>query len=251
MSDIKIIPIFDQSAPGIWDDFLRIQSSTMLCNYKHCMTADYRARMLDKLQASWRRISSKFAFAAYDGTDMVGCIHGDCARRTATVRHLYVLPEYQHHHIGSKLLTAAEESCSLSAAYIELVSLAFAMGFYERNGYISLDHSNNYTKNITASGRCKTTPVFFCNAPVFRECREIMTGDMGFDVADINRHHHPMYVYRDIKSDIAGYGLPGTGANAGANHIVCRNGFPNDWARSCIERQLKKYSDFINLQKQR
>lgn len=32
MADIRIIPIFDQSVPGIWDDFLHIRANIAQLN---------------------------------------------------------------------------------------------------------------------------------------------------------------------------------------------------------------------------
>jgi hypothetical protein len=47
MSEIKIILIFNQSAPGVWDDFLRKSNRTILSRAKDDWTQKHLARKFD------------------------------------------------------------------------------------------------------------------------------------------------------------------------------------------------------------
>ncbi|MBQ2017639.1 MAG: GNAT family N-acetyltransferase, partial [Alphaproteobacteria bacterium] len=124
MSEIRILPIFNQSAPGVWDDMLRIRIATMRHNYNIKLTDQEISEAMAEFQQSWKRLSFNFAFGAYDDGKMVGCISGDVQNKTAFIRHLYVLPEYQGQRIGSRLLNEAEIATSVSARQTDIVALA-------------------------------------------------------------------------------------------------------------------------------
>ena len=117
--DIKIIPIFNQGFPGIWDDFLRIRVAAMKYNY------DIQLSNIDleNARTALKRTKYPFAFGAYDDDKMVACIHGSIQPNTAEINHLYVLPEYQGQKIGIKLLQSAEAAISLTTNTVELISL--------------------------------------------------------------------------------------------------------------------------------
>ena len=72
MSEIKILPIFNQSAPGVWDDMLRVRIAAMQYNYNIRLTDEELADAMSDFQKSWRQLSHNFAFGAYDGDRMVG-----------------------------------------------------------------------------------------------------------------------------------------------------------------------------------
>ncbi len=207
MSEIKVFPIFNQAAPGIWDDMLRVRIAAMRHNYNIRLTDKELADAISEFQKSWRQLSHNFAFGAYDGDKMIGCINGDVQKKTAFIRHLYVMPEYQGQHIGAALLQAAEKSASISAHYSELVSLANAEKFYLRMGYSSPVGTNNYQKKLSAP-RCCTVPVFYCAPSFKRGVGALRYGDADVSVCNqINENHLPVFSEYNIDSKIRAVGI--------------------------------------------
>lgn len=210
MTSIKILPIFNQSAPGVWDDFMRIQSCAMRHVYNLRMDASDIDSCIRELRYKWARNGFNFAFGAYDDDMMVGYISGDCADNTATVNSLYVMPEYMGQHIGGRLLRLAEHSGAFGAMDMELVSLARAQTFYERFDYRPiLAGSNHYIKPITPDmrARCKTMPVFKSTRSITRACSDIaVKNGAKYDALNVNNRHTPTYVYMDVNANIRAFG---------------------------------------------
>lgn len=222
MSDITIFPIFNQAVPHVWDDFLRIRIAAMRVNYNIEMTADEIARAMCDMQAAWNRYAFNFAFGAYDGANMVGCIHGDCSQRVASIRHLYVLPKYQGQRIGSRLMNAAEGAASVAAKSLDLVSLGHAEEFYRKRGCTAPLNTNVFVKNIVGGGRCQAVPLFWCPTYVSRACDDLShVSNCSFDVGAVNQEHRPTFVYRDVDSNIVGYGIVGANSNHTDDVRVC------------------------------
>lgn len=202
MKDIKIIPIFDQSAPGVWESFAHICSDTMRTNYNYKMDCDEINEEIDKNRRHWRH-GTHFAFGAYDGNKMIGYIQGDTTGRWATIQSLYVLFEYQKMHIGRRLLHQAENVAPLLANNIKLVSLSKAESFYRACGYKNT-YSNNYTKEIPDLPRCRCLPIFKCNNAMADRLRRV---DASFDPAMVKEQHLPVFAYFDFSSHIIGVGV--------------------------------------------
>lgn len=211
MNEVRILPIFDQSAPGVWDDMLRIRIAAMQHNYSLVLTDDEITNAASELCHSWRHLSSNFAFAAYDGDKMVGCLNGDIQKRVAYIRHLYVLPEYQGLQIGSRLLSAAERAVSIEARHTSLVSLAGAEKFYQRMGYHSLTGLNNYVKEVSLS-KCSCLPVFHASGSFNRACEKLRAtyADMP-DVVSATRQHLPVFAEYYIDSNLRAMGIINSG----------------------------------------
>ena len=148
MNNINVLPIFNQAAPGIWEDFLRIRAFAMRHIYNHHVSHAETVALRNEYELNWRRRGFNFAFGAYDGTDLIGFVNGDCCDRVATIRGLYVLPECMSKHVGSTLLKSAENTGAIAACELDLVSLLKSRGFYEHNGYTPIMHgSNRYSKS--------------------------------------------------------------------------------------------------------
>ena len=237
MNEIKIFPIFNQSAPGIWDDMLRVRIAAMRHNYNICLTDKELSNAMSEFQQSWQQLSHNFAFAAYDGDRMVGCLNGDVQQQAAYVRHLYVLPEYQGRQIGASLLRMAENTISLSAYKIGLIALAGAERFYRHMGYASPVGTNNYVKTLSAP-KCRTVPVFYCAPSFVRACGKLPygTGNIS-DWKRVNREHLPVYAECDVNSALRVVGV------SAAPDIILRSTSKvlDDWACRNLRRVMTNY----------
>jgi len=200
MAEIKIIPIFNQAAPGVWTDFAHICSATMVTNYHYHMDDKEIQEQIDCDARRWRR-GTNFAFGAYDDGKMIGFVQGTAVARCATIQSLYVLYDYQHLHIGSRLLHSAERAAALFANQMELTSLVRAEPFYQSHGYRSM-YSNVYAKPIADAPRCECLPVFRCGVALANKCREL---NPLFDRAAVNSGHAAMFVYFNVDSNLAGF----------------------------------------------
>ena len=128
MSDINIIPIFDQSAPSVWHSFAHIRAVASYPDHDIDSLADKENTLVNKMSTDWQnKRGCKYAFGAYDGDDMVGFILGYAAARYGCVDSLFVLPQYHGNRTGTRLLSWAETALSLVATSVELISLANAM----------------------------------------------------------------------------------------------------------------------------
>lgn len=237
MKSIKIVPIFNQATPGIWDDFLRIRMATMEYNYNSKLTdaeiVQYRKEYLD----SWRKRSTNIAFGAYAGHEMIGFVRASCTGGRTELGCLYVLPEYQNLHVGTRLLAMAENTASLYTNNIELVSLGNAESFYKSKQYKSLLGTNRYTKNIQGKGRCACIPIFNCNTKIARACN-VVSPDFNIDV--FTGAYLPMWVYVDIDGQILGYAT----TNPDASRLMVlktKCNHPADWSRRVLTSEAQNY----------
>ena len=204
--NIEIFPIFNQVAPNVWDDMLRVRVAAMRHNYRVDLQQSDLKNARTELINSWSSWAHNFAFGAYDGGQLVGCLNGDCRAGVATIQHLYVLPEYQGYKLGSRLLSAAEVAMSIHARRTELVALGFAYKFYERNGYSAPMGDNKYVKSLRRTGFACAVPLFHCS-PAIRRMGEGFACQNEFNVADVNKQHCPAWAFRDADARILGVGL--------------------------------------------
>ncbi len=242
MKEVKIIPIFNQTNPRNWDSFVDLRKNAMRTTCNHNMSEQEIANAFQELQSSWGRLKHNFAFAAYDGERMVGCIHGDCQNRTAFIRHLYVAPEYQHQGIGCSLLSAAEHSSALVATKADIVALPNAEKFYQRYGYTSPLKTNNYFKDIRGKMACSVVPLFSCSPSLAKQLVKI---SYEFKPEYINQGHYPAFVYYDYKMQIGGFGFSGPDVSLDTPRIFGRTSSTDDWGRHCVDKAFKNLSTQI------
>ncbi len=210
MSEIKIVPIFNQEKPCVWGDFLYIRNEATRYSYGFSMSEkDYDLTKKD-LVSAWKRRSFNFAFGAYDGCEMVGFINGDCVDRISTIRSLYVLPDYMKHNVGRILLDKAEKISILGSNMIDLVSLPGAQKFYERFNYKPIFYgSNHYIKAINKQYllRNGVLPVFKVTGVINSAVKEIAAyygDDLDLLKHTKNYKHIPVYIYMDSMAEIKG-----------------------------------------------
>lgn len=189
---IRIVPIFDQSAPTVWADFLRIQRDTTSVVYNPEMSDALCRDALDEYARDFKNAGA-FAFGAYDADKMVGFIRGNIERASMYIAGVYILPEYRGMRLGSRLLNAAERSASLATGYSELHAITGVETFYaqKRTGY-SCSYSNVYTKPIHKMGRSGTVPVFRLNSGLSRAVKQMLAP---YDI-QLGKHM-PVFVYMD------------------------------------------------------
>ncbi len=151
---IDIVPIFDQTANGVWDDFINIEFACDEEMLRSC-GADLTKRLCTKEEEKQSHLydyqrnlynwQHNLAFAAYHKEELVGFAQGFCFERSSEIfsvyskeaflEHLYVSPKYHKCGIGSQLLKSFEQSSSLIADRIILTPLRRAVDFYVKNGY--------------------------------------------------------------------------------------------------------------------
>lgn len=244
MSDISIHPIFNQAAPRIWDDFLRIRIAAMLVNYDVPMNAQEISDARADYVRDWRRLSHNFAFGAYDDAHMIGYINGAIKSRVAEVFNLYVLPEYQGHKIGRRLLAAADRAVAPFANRMHLVSWPGAETFYRQQGLQSVGNSYEFTKPV-APATCCILPVFYVNPTMTKTCQAIAAqAGMDFSPDVINREHQPMFVNTNIDATIAGFGMFDYNLDEPYPRVITPCPNPQSWT----ERRLMYSLDMYNIQ---
>ena len=233
MSEYRIIPIFNQSAPGVWDDFLRIRSATMTADYDMPLLAEDIAYAQKEYAHNWKSRSGNFAFGAFDqDNNMIGCVHGVVTQNVAHLGHLHVEPKYQGRRLGRRLLAAAQDAAAIMGArHIELISMSKARHFYEKMGYRGLSWTE-YKKAVSGP-RCVTAPVFYCKPALGRACG--LTPDT---VKQINKLHSPMFVSYDHQSNVNGYAVLDSN---GGMLIQVRDNNPRQIVRHALEKQVSEY----------
>lgn len=204
MKEINIIPIFKPEQRQIWDEFWQVRVAAMRTNYNVELTAFQYSCAIEEFNKFFHERPFNFAFAAYDGNKIVGCINGDAAGGEAYIRHLYVLPEYQGLRIGIRLLTAAENASSLVAKHIRLTSLSHAKTFYSKYGYTRGETDNQFIRSLSKVGNLSTAPVFYCTPKISRGCKKLSAD---FDYEMVKYTGGPMFVSRDDLGNINGYSV--------------------------------------------
>ena len=242
-TNINILPIFNQSAPGVWDDFLRIQAAAMRHVYNYKMdNTDFEAAKLS-LKNDWRHYTYNFAFGANDNDSMIGFIQGNCIRGITTIQGLYVMPQYMSQHVGARLLRRAEQYASMVSKSIELVSLLRAQGFYEHHGYVPISRgSNHYVKQIDQEIRSTVVPVFRPTSLIMDSCDQIaqMNGQRfdDSDAYDVASAHWPMFVHTDAMSQICGFARSQIKNNSYVEQICIDRRCASDIIRNRLARAL-------------
>ena len=244
MKNINIIPIFSQTAP-VWDRFVAVRQHALAGAYGMKMSGSERDFVPGEFKKNWSPRTFNFAFGAYDDDRLVGFLSGDCIQNVATVRSLYVLPEYQHNGIGGGLLTNAERIVGFAARDMDLVSLMGATKFYESHGYrplyINNYVSNQYAKMAPALPKCATVPVFHTTTKISRECNAIAKyNGTEFNPRLINSAHSPAFAYLNSASVIQGYSIN--------DDVFIAPHQPVDFVRNRLTNAFGKYAAVMAMQ---
>jgi len=203
MAEIKIIPIFNQAAPGVWHDFAHICAAAMRTNYNSLLDDETLQEQINMDAAKWKERCLKFAFGAYDGARLVGFIQGTSECKYASIDSLYIMKQYQREGIGRRLVRAAENAVSNNAQCMEVISLSKSESFYEVNGYVRYGEGRNvFFKQLNGPVRLDVVPVFHANKTLTTRCKKI---DTSFNSQIINVHHRPMFAYYDVDARLVGY----------------------------------------------
>ena len=195
--DIKYVPIFDQSLDVIWYDFERLQRLCDIVEFGH---SNSNYDIYAAHQHEWENENYNFAFAAYDGSKMVGFVNGYLENRTNMYLHnLYVDPHYQNMRIGSELLNQTERAASLVAKTIKLKALhEKSIRFYAKHGYQNQDGRNRSKK--FPNHVVGVVPVF---KPLPKIVKNIKIDCGGYNFSK-NCEHKPLFVYVNDKNEIDG-----------------------------------------------
>lgn len=100
----------------------------------------------EKLEAAMKRYQT--VYTAWSGDRLVGLLSAmDDGVMTAYIHYLLVLPEYQRHGVGKKLIEMAKQKY---ADYLRIVLIAYdkAVPFYERCGF---EHGEDETPMFITS----------------------------------------------------------------------------------------------------
>ncbi len=207
MKYINIVPIFNQKAPLVWSTIAAIQAAAMKAVHRYETSCEESAQTIAELNDAWHRFKTCFAFAAYDGDKMVGCIDGVVKKKVASVNGLYVLPQYHRMGIGGRLLASAERAASLVADDMELVILSRVRPFYEQRGYTRVERTDNlYRKSIAGAQFDAALPLFGCSPKLAQQCSDIAVAyDVQFTAASVNMAHMPTFVQLDKDMGLSGY----------------------------------------------
>lgn len=233
MTNIQIFPIFNQAAPMVWDDFMRIRTITRKQNYNIETTQKDFDETMAEFKENWTKPVQNFAFAAYDDNKMIGFISGTYEIKLAKIMHLYVLPQYQGKHIGAQLLKSAESAISVDRNNVELVSMTKAETFYKKYGYISYNKTNRYNKSVKDCGHCAVAPVFRCTAKIVKKMAEISGQPVEtFNKKTIIPGRTPVFIYRNEKSEITAFGICSNNAQVHGT---------SDWGKQRIEKAIAAY----------
>ena len=205
MKDITILPVFNQSVPGVWDRFLNIRMNAMREVYNYKTTPADDTNLLKELKKDFTCCGYNFAFGAYYKKKMIGFIQGNCVNKQALIKNLYVLPKYMRQKVGFRLLNQAEKALCLNANHIELVSLAKAQKFYENNSFKPiLAGGNHYIKFVESKPKCDILPIFRVSNALRCVCSQI-TEESTDAFSCLRKAHVPVFVYLDIKSKVQGF----------------------------------------------
>ncbi len=136
--DFNIVPIFNQTAPGVWNDFIRIEAvcDTELYKLSYPTEPIIQSR-LRAYKGACHENKHNFAFGAYSNGQMIGFSQGRLYQENEMyLDRLYVLPKYHRCGVGTQLLKAVEQTSALIATKIKFIALEEAASFYEqKHGY--------------------------------------------------------------------------------------------------------------------
>ncbi len=210
MKEIKIVPVFNQEIAGVWTEWMDVRRAAWRYALKKFPDDVSDAHVLDMWKQNWaNRHLYNFAFAAYDGDKLVGFLNGYKQKDVAYIANVFVLPEYQSHRIGTRLLAQAEIASCFGCKTMELTALATKQtkSFYAKYGFKpELPGSQVYRYKIRCFAQCNILPVFKPLPKLTRACSDIAESmNSVFDNRMIAKAHLPMFAYFDSAGNLQGY----------------------------------------------
>ncbi len=195
MADTIIIPIFDQSAPGIWNDFACVRATAIREKYGYTPPASDNDAQVAAFQSMWRsRRGFNFAFAAYQNGHMIGFAQGTRVGGHAKLHNLYVTSAADGMHMGRVLLSRAEQAASLGAKSMEIVAMGGAMNFYRNQGYIPQESGSNHFNKPIKVPPYAVIPVFGVTAQLMRKYPQI---NEHINMQRVVYNHRPAFICTD------------------------------------------------------
>lgn len=188
--NFEIIPIFDQSVAGLWNNFLKIELACDKAIYD--LNPPVKAVLDNRLReyaGNLREYKHNFAFVAYYRKQIIGFAQGfSISPYEMYLNRLYVSPTYHHCGVGSKLLKAVEQSTTIYAKKLSLIALANAADFYQlKHGYDQFEYMEKYI-----------TPTANSIVPVFQWTKKDfnLKFDIPVDTMELKHSkHQPVFVH--------------------------------------------------------
>ncbi len=240
MTNISIYPIFNQSETDVQDTFVEIRAQALAKKGIFFNESDIdKCRAI--LQCYWLNKPDNFAFGAYIDKQMVGQINGHCTTTAAFVDNLYVLPKFQKHGIGRRLLSATEKSLSVLRDNIILFSSYDARNFYKKRGYLLVKGDDFYKKNIESMGICEAVPLFSCTSEIVQKCSEFSSGEYCLLAHQVNELHTPVFVYRDINNILSGYCIIDTSSTSIKQKVYGKSNWIKYYLKNATDKYIQQY----------
>ncbi len=194
---VNIYPIFNQAAPNVWNDLIRVRGATM--NYQ--MDTDAQNAVLQNLKQVWKNRANQIVFGAYADNEMIGYVRGvHTARRGVTeITELFVVPEFQSQMIGARLLSCIEISASMDAKKLEVWAPDINSGeYFARRGFKAVEDAPyiHFEKKLSNMRALRVQPVFFATKKLTQNLQNIAKkSGAEFNPDVVNKLHAPTWVY--------------------------------------------------------
>ena len=213
-TEFNILPIFDQRAPGVWDDLWRVKSEAWLSVYRRWPDAEDKAKIFDIYDKESRAKTNAFAFGAYAKGKLIGYIRGICKGNDVLVHDLYVLPRFHRQRVGKRLMYTTECTFKTTHRYVKLTAMETSEPFYIKQGFSSPTGDMQYIKRIKMYGIYNTVPVFKYSAQTWAECSEFAAKyNITLNRDDVDKLHAPVFIYRGDNDAIEGIAVIKPGKN--------------------------------------
>ncbi len=240
--EIQLFPIFNHTAPDVWDDFCNVKLQAWRGTYGIQTSDQDRKNTMTEFRKWVARDAHTFAFGAYAGTQLVGYIRGT-QRTTKIVCHdLYVLPEFQRMRIGRRLMGAVEQTYKLNTNRIQLLAMGYSGTFYQKLGFGAPAHDDNYVKILKKTSVYGTIPVFKATEGLMKDCATFNTvHNLELNKQQINDNRAPMFVYYDEGHHVDGWATMSHDGSQTQIHAA------NPWAQKQLTKAINHQKELMNI----
>ncbi len=242
-TEITLFPIFNHKSQEVWDAFCDVKMRSWNGTYGIQTTDQDRNNTMAEFRQWTARDGHTFAFGAYAETQLVGYIRGTYRLNSIKCHDLYVLPEFQHMRIGRRLMTTVEQTYRLSAHHINLLAMGYSGPFYQKLGFGSPAHDDNYVKILKKTSIYGVIPVFKLTQNTIKDC-SIFNAQAGTKLSKdaINPNHSPIFIYYDEGRRVDGYAImspDGQDAQVYAS---------TPWAQKQLTKAIEKQKKLLAIQ---